>query len=537
MSEENKPGSLIPPAGFASAVEYSLPVIGGATVVSWIADSVPAVDAPTQAHQEAEIGRSLYLQRRFSDAVARYREAVRMQPQRPDYHWQLAMSAWEAGQLDLVEPHFREAVRLEPRNAMAHSAIGQWYFEAEKYDRALVHTARATQRAPDDADIAVLRAVVLERTGDPEAAWKLIEPLLAEGMCNLRIGLLFSRLAPSVKREREAMAMLDRLALAPGVTEFEKAHLNFAMGTLLDRLGQHDEAFQRIRSAKEATRQPYDPLQLSGVIDREISYFSAEKLRRLPRATHGNRRPVFIIGMPRSGTSLVEQILASHPDVFGAGELQTLNQLVNTLPQSPWTQGRMYPESLDLASARDLDELAQVYLSNISALNSASRYITDKYPLNFLNLGLIALLFPDCHVIHCRRDPMDTCLSCYLTLFLPPGLDYTQTLSYLGAYYRDYRRDMQHWRKVRTFPMLEVDYEDVVNDLEGQTRRLLEFLDLPWDERCLKFHQTRRQVTTPSRDQVRRPIYNSSIGRWKQYERHLSELLTALDAPTLAPTF
>jgi hypothetical protein len=154
-------------------------------------------------------------------------------------------------------------------------------------------------------------------------------------------------------------------------------------------------------------------------------------------------------------------------------------------------------------------------------------YVTDKMPHNFMYLGLVALLFPDCHVIHCTRDPLDMCLSCYTTHFAA-GHEFSHDLRHLGLFYRDYERLMAHWEMVVNFPMVEMRYEAVVADLEGQARRLLGFLDLPWDERCLGFHRTHRAVATASTAQVRRPIYASSVGRWRKYEKHLGELIEAL---------
>jgi hypothetical protein len=344
----------------------------------------------------------------------------------------------------------------------------------------------------------------------------------------------YGRLASFARREREALAYLELFLQSAKLTEFEKAPLCFIAGTLCDRLGQYEEAFQLVRRAKQARLRPYDAERAKRWIDRVIGYFTPSRLRTLPRASHGNRRPVFIVGMPRSGTSLVEQVLASHPQVYGAGELKTLGNIVGTMPQTPWAAGRMYPESLDAISTAGANELAGIYLSAIATLNNTARYITDKNPLNYLDLGLITLLFPECHVIHCVRDPLDTCVSCYMTLFGLNGNgleNFTQELSSLGTAYCDYRRLMDHWKAVLNYPLLEVSYEGLVTDLEGQTRRMLEFLDLPWDEHCLKYYENQRRVMTPSRDQVRRPVYASSIGRWKRYEQHLSDLMASLNLP------
>ncbi|MGE5608111.1 MAG: tetratricopeptide repeat-containing sulfotransferase family protein [Bacillota bacterium] len=515
----------LPGAGnYALTITPAVPLVSPNPTVS----TAPPLDLQACAQREANLGDSLYGQSRFAEALPRYAEAVRMQPHHAGYHFRLAMAAWQARHLELVESHLQEAVRLSPANPQAHEAISQWYYEAANLPLALSHSARAVELAPRDPEIAISRAIVLEGNSQPDAAWRVISPLLTSGFLASRLGVVYGRIAPSLKRERDALTFLDRLIASPQITPGEKAALHFTAANLLDRLGQYDQAFEHARLANQACAYPYDPKSCSDWIDRHINYFTPARLYNLPRASHQNRRPVFIVGMLRSGTSLVEQILASHPQVYGAGELNTLSRIAIPLNNPDWTGGDFYPEYVDAISLRRANKLANAYLSAIASLNSTATYVTDKMPHNFLYLGLIAILFPDCHVIHCTRNPLDTCLSCYMTHFAN-GHDYTHDLAHLGAFYRDYQRLMTHWKQVLNFPMLEVRYEDVVSDLQGQTRRMLEFLELPWDERCLSFHKNKRPVSTASREQVRRPIYASSVARWKRYEPHLAPLIASLN--------
>ncbi len=229
--------------------------------------------------------------------------------------------------------------------------------------------------------------------------------------------------------------------------------------------------------------------------------------------------------MPRSGTSLVEQILACHPAVFGAGELSRLSEIACPAAIASWNQGRAYPQCFDVMSPGIANELAANYLSLIEKMSRSARYVTDKQPQNFAYLGHAELLFPGCRVIHCLRDARDTCLSNYLTEFRI-GQEFSHDLSHVAGYYRDYVQLMAHWKKALSLPMLDVRYEDLVADQEGQTHRILQFLNLPWDARCLSFHKSDRPVSTASREQVRKPMYSSSIGRWKNYQAHIPELLS-----------
>ncbi len=236
--------------------------------------------------------------------------------------------------------------------------------------------------------------------------------------------------------------------------------------------------------------------------------------------------PIFILGMPRSGSTLVEQILASHPQVLGAGELRTLDRLVH--------QGGGI-EALATLQAEDCRRLGERYLADLRSLPAGKTRITDKMPGNFMYVGLIQLILPHAKIIHTMRDPVDTCLSCFSRL-LSVGHHFSYDLAELGRYYRHYRELMDHWRSVLPAgTMLDVAYEDVVDDLEGQTRRMLEYLGLPWDERCLSFHKTVRPVVTASSVQVRRPLYRSGVARWRQYEAHLGPLLAELEGCRPAP--
>jgi hypothetical protein len=246
--------------------------------------------------------------------------------------------------------------------------------------------------------------------------------------------------------------------------------------------------------------------------------------------------------MPRSGSTLVEQVLSSHPAIHGAGELGWMFNIAMLAGQrgaarragtgtpsagaAAQSSALEHPQWLDRLSATDLDEMAAAYLQPLRALNPAAQAIIDKNLKNFLLLGLIAVLFPDARVIHCRRDPLDTGVSCYMHEFV--SYDFSYDLRWIGHGFRQYERLMAHWANVLDLPILDVTYEQVVDDLEGQSRRMLEFLGLPFDARCLSFTENGRFVATASNEQVRKPIYSTSVRRWQNYEKHLGPLRAAL---------
>lgn len=488
---------------------------------------LPDAQAKALAQQKETQADALYRQGQFAAAFELYREAVSLQPSASIYHFKLGCTAQKVDAPATVEKHLLEAIRLNPKYASAYSALGQWYAWTSRLDLALQYSATARALDPNDCNIVMSRALVLSAAGDYKGVWTLIQPLVLGGVNHRWLALAYSRIAPSLKHEAKAVDLIKQALLAPDLPATEKPQLHFAAAGLLDRLGRCEEAFEQARLANGLVRRPYSAVTNSHEVSNKIRYLTKRKVESLPRATHGNRRPVFIVGMPRSGTSLVEQILASHPSVFGAGEMEALGRLSREIPSASWAEGEPYPDCLDSLSSHRANRLASSYLKEMESLNANATYVTDKMPSNFQHLHLIELLFPGCHVIHCTRSALDTCLSCYFTDFAS-GNEFSFNLTNLGAHYRNYRRLMDHWKKVLSLSILEVRYEDLVLDTPGQVGRMLEFLELPWDEKCLKYFHNKRKVKTASEDQVRRPIYTSSIGRWKHYEKHLPELIEAM---------
>jgi hypothetical protein len=239
-----------------------------------------------------------------------------------------------------------------------------------------------------------------------------------------------------------------------------------------------------------------------------------------------SERPVFIVGMPRSGTTLVEQILASHPQVYGADELTTIFDIVCALEQRS-AGNAAYPDNIAALDASALHWGARQYLDHLQTIDSQAARVTDKMPTNFFHLGLIAVMLPGARIIHCRRDAMDVCLSNFVQMFAE-GHYYSYDLSDTAIYYRGYEQVMSHWREVLPTRIFDVQYEELVEDPERISRALVDYIGLDWDERCLAFHQTERAVRTASNWQVRQPIYKTARKRWRNYEKYLTELKTDL---------
>ncbi|HXE52953.1 MAG TPA: sulfotransferase [Tepidisphaeraceae bacterium] len=475
------------------------------------------------AAREAAAGQALFAQQRYRDALAHYLQAVRLWPHSADLHFNVASAAMAANEPRLAAPHLARAIQLSPTHALAHDALARAYQLENDVGGALRHSEIAVRLHPGNSEFILTRATALESAGDREAAAKLIAPLLDQPAVADRAAALYAELSTRLGRETDAVKLIERLASLPASSPADRRRLHFAAANLFDRITRFDDGFEHARLAHRILPRPYDRAQYDRAFNLRIEFATRSKLATLPRATHGNCRPVFIVGMPRSGTSLVEQILACHPQVYAAGELDALSRTAAMLD----SRGLPYPKSLEALSPNDANALANLYLSAIEQLNPTAARVTDKMPLNFMYLDLVELLLPQASVIHCARNPLDTCLSCYMTDFAIPQA-FAERLPDLAHFHRNYERIMGHWKRNLTIPMLEVSYEAVVSDLEAQARRMLDFLGLPWDDRCLRFHEHTRPVATASRDQVRTPLYASSVGRWKNYERHLGQLISAL---------
>ena len=324
-------------------------------------------------------------------------------------------------------------------------------------------------------------------------------------------------------------AMENLLKQHEVVTVPDRMALHFALGAIYEKLAQHEQAFRHFAAGNALRRRQidYDEKLALGQLARIRNTFTPELLAS--KAGHGDAstKPIFIVGMPRSGSTLIEQILAAHPRVHSGGEMHHFPLSLIAI------RGMNYPENVVGMTAEQIDDLGREYLKKATASmpKTAARF-TDKLPNNVLYVGLIRLALPNARIVYARRDPVDNCVSCFQQLFVD-GQNFAYELGELGRYYRATEQVAEHWRHVLPADaMLEVQYEDVVADLETQARRIVAHCGLEWDDACLDFHKVERPVVTASAAQVRQPIYRSSVGRWRAYQDQLKPLLDALDQPT-----
>jgi tetratricopeptide (TPR) repeat protein len=427
------------------------------------------------------------------------------------------------GRLDEALADARRAVMTAPDNGEAHNILGEVLQAQDKMDEAMISYDRAAKSVGFAPEKALLnRGILLMERGEREAAKAVFEEVLAQ----------FPRSAPawfnladlhSFSAGDPALAAMESL-LGPGglQSQSDRTALHFAIGKAWMDVGDAARAF---RSIDEGNRQKratfhYDAEAIDRWISDIISAFPAKVIERPKAETPNSDLAIFVVGMPRSGSTLVEQILASHPEIFGAGEM--------TLLQNTVQQAGNYPAMAKQLTSENEQILGRRYVQSAEPLAGHHRRLVDKMPSNFLFAGVINRILPDAKIIHVLRDPVDTCLSCYTKLFSREQIfSYDQTE--LARFYKGYERLMAHWRAVLPPDrFIEVRYEDLVTDLETQSRRLIDFSGLDWDPVCLEFYKTSRTIRTASLNQVRRPLYSSSIGRWKAYAKQIEPLLKGL---------
>lgn len=451
----------------------------------------------------------------YEEAVSLHRTALGLDPQSADGHCQLGNALSELGRVVEATTSFRRALELQPEHA--HALLGlatalrlQWRAaEAEASIRAVLAAH------PDDIEALCLLGDLHVDRGDFTQAQELFQRAQA---LDANYAPVLCSIAAHRRMTADDGAWLQaaEALLAKPLTLAHEIALRYALGKYHDDLRRYDEAFGEYRSANELSRRhepAYDRTKLAQHVDQIIGHCDAEFVRSSHEGACEADLPVFVIGMPRSGTSLIEQILASHPDVYGVGEVRFWDKAYESFARAAGDAG-----------ANALAGAARDYLEQLRTLAEPARRVVDKMPANFLYAGLIHAALPRARIIHMQRDPLDTCLSIYFQNFfrLQP---YANDLESLAHYYGQYQRIAAHWRAVLPpTTLLEVPYEALIEDQEYWTRRTLEFIGLPWDPKCLDFHRTDRVVITASRWQVRQTISTRSIGRWRNYEKFLAPL-------------
>ena len=494
---------------------------------------------PGVAGMRFNCGNALLALKRPREAAAQFEQALVLQPGQAEVHFKLGNALAALERRREAAAQFERVLALEPGHAEAHNNLGNALAALERPAEALARYERALALKPDSAGAYANKGNLLMELGHVGEARQALEkavllaPRWVTPYRHLARARRFAAGDPS-------LAAMEELAKAMAeLGQEERIELHFALAKALADIGQHERSFRHLAQGNALKRQlvVYDETQTMALFERIQATFTPELMRGKADLGDPSPLPVFIIGMPRSGTTLAEQILASHRKAFGGGELQFFRDAVGSA-RGPVGTVAFVPEAAAAMTGAELRRLAACYLADTSALAPAAERIVDKQPTNFLMAGLIHLALPKARILHMRRDPVDTCFSCFSQLFAGHQ-PYAYDLGELGRYYRAYAQLMEHWRAV--LPpgvMLEVQYEALVDDFERQARRIVAHAGLDWDGACLAFHKTERRVRTASMVQVRQPIFRSSVGRARPYGELLRPLREALGAPfhpTLSP--
>ncbi len=473
---------------------------------------------------------ALQAQAQFEKAIRAFRRSLELDDESPDVWEALGHCYRQRGSLSDAEEAFKQALARHDRAPALLNALGLVQFAQNRVDDALKNFDAALA-IDDKAPMSLNHAgMAYSALGDEAAARRYFERALelAPGF-----GDAYRHLAELTGGDAATGTLIETIErqLASGdLPDQDRIDMHFACGKLYDDRGEFERAFEQFTAANNAKRAgvQFDAAAQSRFIDAIIEVFDAQFFTGARATVDMSEAPLFILGMPRSGTSLVEQIIASHRTVFGAGELTFFPEHVPALgirlasdKRFPYCVAGHWPE---------IAELAPMYLALLRQRGRDAARVTDKMPYNFLYLGIIRALFPRARVVHCRRDAMATCFSIYIRN-LAGNHPYSYDLEDLGAAYRGYARLMAHWSAVLPEPVIDVEYEALVGDAEGQTRRLIDALGLEWDPACLAFHRTDRLVTTASQWQVRQPIYTQARDHWRNYAAYLEPLHAALSGP------
>lgn len=521
--------------------------------------------APDYLEARNNLGTVLTELERPQEAVAELLQVVRARPQYADAHCNIGCAFLALEDFDKALAAFNQTLVLSPDNPAALMGLARTYKEQDRLDEARTAADRALALAPEKADAHSLSGDVytkLEQYDQAEAAYrqalaldeKLLSAHLGRGQLQMELGQLDeSRTSfqtameidpkesaphvfmaqvkkikpddPSLARLKAEVAQLDTM---PGTKAMS---LHFALGKAYDDLKEYDQAFPHFKAgcAMKRARIQYDADNHDTACQNIRDFFSKEtidQLRGQGSTGDPSTLPIFVLGMPRSGTTLTETIIASHPAVHGAGELRDLLAIANQPVPGKQTEG--FPLSMQGVTPQDLTRMGERYVAGLRQRSATAKHITDKMPANFLAAGMIHLMLPNAKIVHIKRNAADICLSGFTKLFNNSQY-HTYDLAEMGRYYVNYARLMEHWRQVLPQDaFLEVQYEELVTDKEAQTRRLIEYCGLEWNDACLQSHKTERSIKTASVTQVRQPVYTTSVERWRRYEKHLQPLFEAL---------
>jgi tetratricopeptide (TPR) repeat protein len=515
----------------------------------------PVMAALAKAEQAQREGR-------LEDAEKVLRELLAGDPDNSKALRMLGMIALEANRFKAARKMLERAVELAPGSVLGWNDLANFHLKQDRYDQALETVQRAVELDPKMVHSYVMRGNILTKAQRHEESLEAygkaleISPLNAGALAGMAHVLkTIGRQEESVEAYRkcirahphfgeaywslanlktfefddEEVKVMEQMIGQNNLADEPKVNFYLSLGKHYENEKDYDRAFENYLQGNDLRRQHeiYDPVQTQVIHDRLIKVFNHQFFEARAGSGDPDPAPILVVGLPRSGSTLIEQILASHSMVEGTMELPDLSRTIGEL--NKYSKDKVeYPEAALLLSLEDTQTLGKAYLDSTMRYRSDKPYFIDKMPNNFSSIGFLQLILPNAKVINAQRHPLDSCLGCYKQLFFK-GQSWTYDQFEIGQYYLQYQRIMEHWHQVLPGKVLDVQYERMVVDQEAQTRRILEHCGLPWEDQCLRFYETERAVNTASSEQVRQPIYTKSVNFWRNYESKLGELIEILE--------
>ncbi len=485
---------------------------------------------PDYAQAYFELANSFLAIGKNREVIACYKKYLDIDPNHAGVYNRMGCLLKSSGKTELAVTCFKKALEIEPAFYAAYNNLGNAFMDINKINEAGRCYKKALELNPKYAEAYNNLGILMQNTEGKDAAKEFYQKAIAlnhdyiTAYCHLSQVMKFSE-------KSEYFEILEKVKKRKNLSPLESVNLYFSLGKMYADIKEYRKSFNNYAVGndfrKKCVLQNHTIEYYKSLFNVYKSVFNTDFF--INRSSFGieSKIPVFIVGMPRSGTTLVEQIIASHPEVFGAGELSYLQDTVINL--SSQGSGIPFGKFVQTLNKSVFEKESYKYINKIRTYSRDAVRITDKMPHNFERVWLIRLMFAKPKIIHCRRNPTDTCLSCYMTAFKDAHHPYMYDLKALGYYYRLYEDLMKHWHEVLPGIIMDIQYENIVQDQEKISKQIIDFCNLEWNEKCLEFHKTKRTVYTASRQQVRDPIYKTSMNRWKNYKAYITPLLEALN--------
>ena len=429
------------------------------------------------------------------------------------------------GQLDKAKKSFKNILNMEPKNGLIWAEYGTVLTKLANYEEGRDAYLKALEFKPDSPRVHLSLGHVYKTMGEIDNSIDSYKNTILQNNLSGEAYWSLANLKTYSFSENEIKDMED--TLKGDMSDIERSQMHFALGKAYEVKKDFDKSFKNYYEGNKVKKGliKYSSDDTTDNTKRILNFFNKENIQKLAKSSTGDRDPIFVLGMPRSGSTLVDQIISSHSKVDGTQELPNIIKIAAELNSN---NQKNYPEVLKELDESKLSNLGKDYISETAWARDSAPFFIDKMPNNFIHIGLIKTILPNAKIIDTRRDPMDTCFSCFKQFFARGQL-FTYSLEDLGNYYTDYIRAMNHWHNVYGKDIYTVHYDNVINETEETIRELIDYCELPFEKECLEFYNSSRPVKTPSAEQVRQPIYKSGLNYWKNYEKHLLPLKKIID--------